>query len=191
MHRDGYCLATAGLDRTIKFWDLRKFGSGARGKGAGTARAPAKDALLGQTNNSLSVNSAFFSPSGEYLVATNMSNTLDIYHNAHLQAMEEGPKKKGGGPMIRPRDVIRHNNQTGRWLTTFMAQWHPELDVFCVGSMQKPRAIDVFDGASGDHLRAIQGDALTAVASRCCFHPSAEQIVLIGGNSSGRITVIR
>jgi WD repeat-containing protein 76 len=187
LHRDGYCLATAGLDRAVKLWDLRKMSSSAKKV---TKPSDPKGALLGEHDNKLSVNSAFFSPSGNYLLSTNMANTLNIYHKAHLQVSSSETSKKKGVE-FQPAHVIRHDNRTGRWLTTFMAQWHPSVDVFCVGSMSKPRSIDVFDGASAEHLRAIQGDALSAVASRCCFHPSSDQVILVGGNSSGRVTVIR
>lgn len=71
-----------------------------------------------------------------------------------------------------------------------MARWHPSLDYFCVGSMDRPRVVEVFD-AEGDRIRGVSGDSLTAVASRCCFHPSIDQLVLVGGNSSGRVTIIR
>ncbi len=71
-----------------------------------------------------------------------------------------------------------------------MAKWHPSLDVFVVGSMSHPRTMEIFD-ADGNLLRGVQGDALTAVVSRCCFHPSTEQLVLAGGNSSGRVTIVR
>jgi len=118
-----------------------------------------------------------------------MAHSLNIYHQAHLQVTST-PKQKSTG-VARPEHSIRHNNNTGRWLTTFMAQWHPAQDIFCVGSMEQPRGIDIFDGASGNHLRAVQGEAMTAVASRCCFHPSTERLILVGGNSSGRVTVIR
>jgi hypothetical protein len=50
--------------------------------------------------------------------------------------------------------------------------------------------MEIFDG-DGNLLRGVQGDALTAVVSRCCFHPSTEQLILFGGNSSGRVTVVR
>lgn len=88
---------------------------------------------------------------------------------------------------------------TGRWLTTFQAVFHPHLDIFGVGSMRKPRAVEIFDPCAskpttvdGDFLvRAISGDALTAVASRLAFHPRTDRIVMAGGNSSGRVTIIR
>jgi hypothetical protein len=38
-------------------------------------------------------------------------------------------------------------------------------------------------------LRVFRGDATTAVASRCCFHPNANKPSVAGGSSSGRVTV--
>ena len=129
-----------------------------------------------------SINSAFFSPTGKYLLTTTMKDTLDIISDAHLL--------KG---KITPDHRIRHNNQTGRWLTTFHAKWHPTSteDLFISGSMLKPRTIQIFKGNGGDIVRDISGEALTAVVSRCCFHPSEEKLVIAGGNSSGRVTIAR
>lgn len=109
-----------------------------------------------------------------------MSNTLDLTKDAHLS------NKK----ILEPTRRVRHDNHTGRWLSTFMAQWHPSMDIFVVGSMRKPRAIELFD-SDGEELRAIEGESLTAVASRCCFHPCQDKLILVGGNSSGRVTVVR
>lgn len=106
-----------------------------------------------------------------------MTNMLEIFSEPHLCEGKLVPAKR-----------VPHDNKTGRWLSTFMARWHPSLDIFVVGSMQQPRAIEVFD-RDGQVLRHIQGSALTAVASRCCFHPSPEKLVVVGGNSSGRIVV--
>lgn len=74
-----------------------------------------------------------------------------------------------------------------------MAKWHPSMseECFVVGSMQQPRTVEVFGGNGGKLMRGIQGDALTAVVSRCCFHPSADKLIVVGGNSSGRVTVAR
>ena len=152
-------------------WDIRMFQNGRKGK----SPPPLSTQHAGK-----SVNSAFFSPSGSTLLSTTMSNTLDITKDAHLS------NKK----ILKPTRRIRHDNHTGRWLSTFMAQWHPSMDIFVVGSMRKPRAIELFDN-DGEELRAIQGESLTAVASRCCFHPSQDKLILVGGNSSGRVTVVR
>jgi WD repeat-containing protein 76 len=112
-----------------------------------------------------SINSAYFSPSGHHVLATTQMNTLDILDDFHLA------KDK-----VKPRTRVKHDNMTGRWLSTFHAVWHPALDMFVVGSMQKPRAIELFD-AQGSLLRNVSGDALTAVASRCCFHPRTDNLL--------------
>jgi WD40 repeat protein len=155
----------------VHIWDIRKFHTARKGK----SPTPLSTQHAGK-----SVNSAFFSPSGSTLLSTTMSNTLELTKEAHL-ANEMN---------LKPTKRVRHDNHTGRWLCTFMAQWHPSMDIFVVGSMQKPRAIEIFD-SEGQELRAVQGESLTAVASRCCFHPSEDRLILVGGNSSGRVTVVR
>lgn len=174
LHPNGFSLASAGLDCMVRLWDIRKFGS--RKKESKDHSGPK---VVAEYHAGRSVNSAFFSPSGSHLVATTQMNTLDMLHDCHLSK-----------DMFKPTTRVNHDNMTGRWLTTFNANWHPSLDVFVVGSMQKPRAIEVFDGR-GKKVRDFHGDALTAVASRCCFHPSTDKVVIVGGNSSGRVTVVR
>ncbi|GKZ01003.1 hypothetical protein MPSEU_001051800 [Mayamaea pseudoterrestris] len=167
LHPNGYSLLTAGLDCQVTLWDVRKFASKKR-------PAPVTSFHSGK-----SVNSAYFSPSGKYAVSTTMSDKLDIFTDLHLS----GPET------IKPSTRIPHDNRTGRWLSTFMATWHPSLDIFCVGSMRRPREIQVFDPSG--NVRNIVGDDLTAVASRCCFHPRADKLTIAGGNSSGRVTIVR
>ena len=53
------------------------------------------------------------------------------------------------------------------------------------------RIIEVLSGTSGKIMGGIQDDALMAVASRCCFDPNSEELIVVGGNSSGRVTVAR
>ena len=173
LHPNGHTLASAGLDGSVRLWDIRKFRDNREGK----AKDPSP---LTIQHAGKSVNSAFFSPSGSTLLSTTMANTLDITKDAHLVNDE----------ILKATKRVHHDNRTGRWLTTFMAQWHPAIDIFVVGSMKRPRCIELFD-SNGKELRSVQGDALTAVASRCCFHPSLNKLVVVGGNSSGRMTVLR
>lgn len=182
LHPDGYSLISAGLDCRVKLWDIRMLSGDLR-----TVEKSPKP--IGYHNSGKSVNSAFFSPSGKYVVSTTMANKLDVYEDFHLEA--PSLKSSTRDKHVKPTRSIRHDNMTGRWLTTFMANWHPSLDCFVVGSMRKPRCVEVFDGASTGDCTTIRGEALTAVASRCCFHPSEDRLTIVGGNSSGRVTVIR
>lgn len=171
LHRDGNIMATAGLSTVVQLWDVRKMGD-------------KKPKPLAWQNAGKSINSAFFSPSGKRLLTTTMMDHIDILEDAHLSS----------GLIKAPKTRIKHDNRTGRWLSTFMARWHPATfsgeEIFVSGSMKKPRTIEVF-GGDGSLRRELTGDALTAVASRCCFHPSAENLIVVGGNSSGRLTIAR
>jgi len=177
LHPNGNCLATAGLTGKVLFWDVRKLPS----LKSSNDRLPKP---IAYQSAGRSINSAYFSPSGTKMVTTTQSNTLDLLESAHTAS-----------GVIKPAKSIRHDNQTGRWLSTFMAQWNPNTissnkEIFVVGSMKKPRTIEVFS-SDGELLREIRGEALTAVASRCCFHPNANKFIVLGGNSSGRVTVAR
>ena len=167
-------MASGGLDGVVRLFDIRKFGDD-RGHSKWKSPKP-----ICTQHTGLSISSSFFSPSGQYLLTTSFANRLDILEDAH---MKTGASK--------PTHSIRHNNQTGRWLTTFQATWHPSLDIFCSGSMNQPRCMEVFDGKGGKLLRAVTGDSLTSVMSRTCFHPTTKELIMIGGNSSGRVVAVR
>lgn len=179
---------SAGLDCTVALWDVRTLGN---------RKTPTKIVTpIAAYNGGRSVNSAYFSPSGKYVVSTTMANKLDLFEDLHLSINEpSSPKKRKDPSILKPYKSIPHDNMTGRWLTTFHGIFHPQMDVFAVGSMRQPRCIELFD-PSGERqpkhlLRTVTGDALTAVASRLAFHPRTDQLIIVGGNSSGRVTIIR
>jgi len=160
LHPNGTTLAASGNDGTVRLFDIRKFRDS-----RGSSKAP--KALCTQKPG-LSVSSSFFSPSGNHLLTTSFANRLDLTEDVHLLT---------NGKTVAPTHSIRHNNQTGRWLTTFQAKWHPNMDVFCCGSMNKPRCIEIFD-AKGTLLREVTGEALGSVMSRTCFHASTDKMHL-------------
>ncbi|KAI2662673.1 WD repeat-containing protein 76 [Labeo rohita] len=111
------------------------------------------------SGHSRSVSSAFFSPvTGNRVLTTCMDNK------------------------------IRHNMQTGRWLSKLSAVWDPkQQECFVIGSMDRPRRIQVYH-ESGHLLHTFQNmDHLTTVCPITAFHPSRN--ILLGGNSSGRLHV--
>ena len=105
-------LATASLDRTMKLWDLRKI----------TKKLPT---LVGEHESRLSVSHAAFNSAGQ--VATSSYDDSIKVHSfgvgstAGTGALESMNTWKAGYQLdeevLKPEVVIRHNNQTGRWVT--------------------------------------------------------------------------
>jgi len=132
--------------------------------------------LLGHTK---SLSSCLFSPiTGNQVVTISTDDKLRLFNTTQTSKT------------IAPQCQIRHNNQTGRWLTPLRASWHPTREGLLVtGSMERPRQIEVWGTSSGslDMVAKLRGDELGSVCSLVEIHPSRE--VVVGGNSSGRVHV--
>ncbi|XP_036400465.1 WD repeat-containing protein 76 [Megalops cyprinoides] len=130
--------------------------------------------LLG---HSLSVSSAYFSPStGNRVLTTCMDNNIRVFDTSEF---------KSQAPLLCS---IRHDMQTGRWLTKLRAVWDPKQeDCFAIGSMQRPRRMLAFH-ESGQLVHTFQDEEhLSTVCSVAAFHPSRN--ALLGANCSGRLHV--
>merc|ERR1711892_180942 len=132
--------------------------------------------LLGHTK---SLSSCLFSPTtGNQVVTISTDDKLRLFNTTQTSKT------------IAPQCQIRHNNQTGRWLTPLRASWHPTREgMLATGSMERPRQIEVWGTSSGslDMVAKLRGDELGSVCSLVEIHPSRE--VVVGGNSSGRVHV--
>ncbi|XP_075620669.1 WD repeat-containing protein 76 isoform X2 [Balearica regulorum gibbericeps] len=126
-----------------------------------------------------SVASAYFSPvTGNRVVTVCADDKLRVYDTTSLSST------------AAVLSTVRHNNNTGRWLTRFRAVWDPKQeDCFVVGSMARPRQIEVFQD-TGKLLHSFYNlDCLGSVCSINVVHPSKN--ILVGGNSSGRLHVFK
>nr|CAD7589197.1 unnamed protein product [Timema genevievae] len=75
--------------------------------------------------------SAFYSPHGSYFLTTCNDDRLRVYDVRHVSTNK---------PSVIAS--TKHNNHTGRWLSTFKARWHPQReDTFIIGSMELPKAV--------------------------------------------------
>ena len=98
-------IATASLDRYLRVWDLRKL-SGKVGR-----QLPA---LLGEHESRLSVSHAAFNSAGQVATAS-YDDTIKIHTFDGLGNYSPGQKIEE--EKMEPSSIVRHNNQTGRWVT--------------------------------------------------------------------------
>ncbi|KAJ8078833.1 hypothetical protein PM082_013116 [Marasmius tenuissimus] len=184
-------LATASLSRHMKIWDVRKLQTlKAKSstlefeheivqeyvdspKGAGCLRA--------DWRHDKSVSSAYWDPRGRSVVSTSYDDALRVW-DFESPLFEKDEKF----PTSRPVQRVRHDCQTGRWLTVLKAQWNPNPDVyphFTVGNMQ--HSLDIFS-CKGELLAKLTDKTkITAVQAVTCSHPNIVERAA-SGNGSGR-----
>ena len=98
-------IATASLDRYLRIWDLRKLG------GKVGRQLPA---LIGEHESRLSVSHAAFNSAGQVATAS-YDDTVKIYTFEGMRSWNAG--RKISEKEMEPSAIVRHNNQTGRWVT--------------------------------------------------------------------------
>lgn len=98
-------IATASLDRYMRIWDLRKL-SGKVGR-----QLPA---LIGEHESRLSVSHAAFNSAGQVATAS-YDDTVKIHTFEDMGSYSAGHKMSE--KEMEPSAIVRHNNQTGRWVT--------------------------------------------------------------------------
>ncbi|KAI4872976.1 hypothetical protein NFI96_023663, partial [Prochilodus magdalenae] len=129
------------------------------------------------SGHSLSISSAVFSPStGNRVLTTCMDNNIRVFDTSRLVTS------------IPILSRTKHFMQTGRWLSKLSAVWDPKQDdCFVIGSMDRPRRIQVYHESSC-LLQSLQSeDHLTTVCSVTAFHPNKHAV--LGANASGRLHV--
>jgi WD40 repeat protein len=169
-----HILATASLDRTVKIWDLRKI------SGKGDDRAPA---LVGEHGSRLSVSHAAWSAGG-HLATSSYDDTVKVYSFPDAGTWKAGHELDEAA--MNPTHMIRHNNQTGQWVTILKPQWQQQpgdgIPKFVIGNMN--RFVDVF-AADGSQLAQLGGEGITAVPAVAQFHPTLDWVA--GGTGSGKL----
>ena len=176
-------LATASLDRYMRLWDLRK----TEGKGD-----EKRLGMVGEHLSALSVSHAAFNSVGQLCTAS-YDDTIKIYSFSDMGSWPAPPASKNtfehprlSEAEMKPK-VVKHNNQTGRWVTILRPQWqlHPpsgEAQRFVIGNMN--RFVDVYAG-DGQQLAQLGGNGVTAVPAVAVMHPSKEWVA--GGTASGKV----
>lgn len=136
-------------------------------------------------DHSKSINCAYFSPNGQHLVSVSQDHTIRTWTD-FLSATPGCA-------------VTKHDNHTGRWLAPFRPAFHAiHGSAFAMGSMARPRRVEVFVPTSGAGIKSpatvalaaeLQCEYLGSVCSRNAFHPSRD--IIACANSSGRVHILR
>jgi WD40 repeat protein len=98
-------VVTASLDRYMRLWDLRKI-SGKAGE-----KMPA---LVGEHLSRLSVSHAAFNGAGQ-VATSSYDDTIKIYDFRDCKNWAAGHQLSE--EEMEPKSIVKHNNQTGRWVT--------------------------------------------------------------------------
>lgn len=155
-------LATCSLDNVVCVWDRRQM--------------RAEDSKpLAKFDYPRAVTAVNFHPAIEdCLVSTCYNDTVNLQHRVLSDT-----------PAIT---AVRHNNQTGRWITTFKAFWDPKSTSaqghVIVGDMN--RGVDLIDGATGV-THNFTSEYLTAQPAVNAAHQTLDLIV--SGNASGKLAL--
>lgn len=169
-----HLMATASIDRALKIWDLRKI------SGRNETRHPS---LLGEHTSRLSVSHAAWSAAG-HVATSSFDNTLKIHSFTEAGTWTVGHDLTESD--MEPTAEIKHNNQTGRWVTVLKPQWQQRpadgIQKFVIGNMN--RFVDVYT-ADGEQLAQLGSDSITAVPAVCQFHPTKDWVA--GGTGSGKL----
>ncbi|RDY03582.1 WD repeat-containing protein 76 [Mucuna pruriens] len=152
-----HIVATSSSDGTACTWDLRYIDED-------------KLTALRTFTHERSVQSAYFSPSGHSLTTTSLDDTIGIYSGVNLE----------------DEAVIYHNNQTGRWLSTFRAKWGWDDSYLFVGNMK--RGVDIVSAVQRKIVMTLESPHISAIPCRFDTH-SYEVGTLVGATSGGQVYI--
>ncbi|WVQ73007.1 hypothetical protein IAR50_002570 [Cryptococcus sp. DSM 104548] len=143
-----------------------------------------KGLMRGKWQHGKSCSSAYWDPWGRRILTTSYDDTLRVFNFSPATLSSSTPIP---ADLLKPTKSIRHNCQTGRWLTILRAQWSTSLDApphFTVGNMK--RSLDVVSGVTGERIVGLWAEGVTAVPTVTASHPGVTDRV-VGGNTSGRV----
>ncbi|CAE6423835.1 unnamed protein product [Rhizoctonia solani] len=181
-----HLLLTASNNRTMRMWDaryLKKVESTTEKSEDGDDTSPESTwdeiqeylgtrdgpkCLWGEWRHRQSVSSAFWDISGRRIVSTSYDDTLRVWDIRPSALKRDGPLKS-----FRPTTEIKHNCQTGRWVTILRARWSENPNVyphFTIGNMTQ--SLDVV-GYNGEVLAKLSNrEKVSAVQAVTASHPS-------------------
>jgi WD40 repeat protein len=95
--------ATASLDRTMRLWDIRKL-------------SHYNPEPIGEHESRLSVSHAAFNSVGQ-VATSSYDDSIKLYDFGKKGIASWEPRHKLSEKEMKPDTIVRHNCQTGRWVT--------------------------------------------------------------------------
>ncbi|OWB66566.1 hypothetical protein B5S30_g1907 [[Candida] boidinii] len=199
-------IVTASLDRTMRVWDLRKTQKSNWSVKFSDEMSPH---CIGSYSSRLSVSTADWNNSGD-IVCNGYDDTINIFNLSKFGLESQRPtyqfpithsdKQYDDDDLdeqeqmynklipdnLEPDSKIRHNCQTGRWVSILKAKWQKNpndgIEKFVIGNMK--RFFDIYD-RNGNLLGHLSDSLMTSVPAVCNFHSTENW--LVGGNASGKV----
>ncbi|CUM64200.1 uncharacterized protein PRCAT00001794001 [Priceomyces carsonii] len=193
-----YQISSASLDRTLRIWDLRNV---SKSNGTWSEFEDQKSPLICDSYSSrLSISCVDWSSSNK-LVCNGYDDTInlfdlndsimtnsskDLLKNSKLQ-LKEDPDSSLIPNSLKPFNRIKHNCQTGRWVSILKSKWqslpNDGIQKFVIANMN--RGLDVYDDNGSILAHLTDPEKLGAVPAVSTLHPSKNWVV--GGSASGKL----
>ncbi|GHJ85332.1 hypothetical protein NliqN6_1734 [Naganishia liquefaciens] len=129
-----------------------------------------------------SCSAAYWDSAGRRILTTCYDDRIRVFDAKPNLFKQDAPMQQPFGPALK----IRHNCQTGRYVTIFKAQWSQNTDLpphFTIGNMKK--RVSVYSGLTGALVADLAHPSLTAVPAVTATHPNIPGVV-VGANASGK-----
>ena len=163
--RDNNYFTTASNDTTVSIWDVRNL------------KKYNTKAVCTIDSHSRAVSSSFYSPSGDKILTTSYDDSIRITENLLENKWSQ--------------TVIRHNNQTGRWVSNFQANWGLTDDLFFVGNMK--RQLDIYRTKDKGTKFFLTGynhsEFLTAIPAVNTIHNIEGHSIIASVSASGYVYI--
>ncbi|KAK4792321.1 hypothetical protein SAY86_022756 [Trapa natans] len=153
--RNPSIMATSSSDGTSCIWDLRNISS-------------SRVKSIRVVNHKKAVHAAYFSPSGSFLATSSFDDTVGIV----------------SGTEFNETSFVRHNNHTGRWISTFRPIWGWDDSYIFTGNMN--RAVDVISLSRKSIICSLKSPYISAIPCRFAAHPF-EVGTLAAATSGGQV----